>query len=652
MKWSILYSAALLLLAGCTADPLTEGEAGGRVPIGVSVSGTGDDTRAGTHIQKSQFDAGETFNVYFASGADTETAQFTTVNTVGETTSAGASPCFLESATEAVMHAYYPQTVSNLTKSFTVQQNQIDSAGFKQSDLMYATTTATKSGKSVTAPLLFEHKMAKIVAMVTAGDSVQKIYTVRIVGGYRTISITDGKTCTLGTSYNDPNSTSDYITMYDNTEGATEVICAAMLPPQDINEDFLEIVTDNGTYLSALTKVLQGSHTYNLAVVVGAAKKTTGDGGGESTPDADGMVYTSDVISIDPVDVTYTYCGVGFMPATKVRKKSNGEELVEGSDYQLAYVNNVNAGTATIVAVGLGGYTGHAVSTTFKIKKANASISYSVKHLEKSVIDNAFTNPLTNTGDGEVGYASSNTSVATVNRMGKVTILGTGTTTITATVSEGRNYTYNIDDNPNTSQNIVSVQYTITVGQFTLDALKNWVNDNNTSSRYYGYYVNKNGNVHANYVTGDIGRIGYYAPTDVDDNISGSRILILALNNVGNFIWGSKGTARNVTSSSGYANTKRLQAYGSSLHPAAYAAWHYYVDQPEGASNWFLPSISQWNNMMVTAQMSGTGTIAYGDSYWSSEESTADKAWSVTAAGSSTTSQKTDVYTVRPCFAY
>ena len=646
----ILYLSALLLLAGCTADTLPEGDTGGRVPSGVSVSGAGDLTRAGTQIQKIQFDEGVTFNVYFASGSDTQSALFTTVNSVGATeVAAGSSqPCFQESATQAVMHAYYPETVSNKTKTFTVQQDQTTSAGFKQSDLMYATATATKSGKSVTAPLQFEHKLSKIVAMVTAGEKVQKIYSVRIVGGFRTISIPDGVTCTLGSTYSDPNSTDSYITMYDNPNGATEVMCAAMLPPQDINEDFLEIVTDDGSYLSALTKVLESSHTYNLAVVVGTEKNT--DSGG--TADPDGLVYTSTIMSIDPVTTTYTYSGQAFKPETKVRKRSDNKELKEGSDYQLAYVNNVNAGTATIIAVGLGAYTGQAVSTTFTIKKAYGEIKYGITNVEKSVIDNAFTNPLTNTGDGDVGYSSSNTSVATVNRMGKVTIVGPGTTTITASVSDGRNYTYNKEANANTSQTIVTAQYTLTVTQFTLDALKKWVNENNTSSRYYGYYVDKDGNVHANYTSGDIGRIGYYAPTDVDSEISGSRILVLALNDVGKFIWGSKGATRNVTSSSGYANTKRLQNYGSSLHPAAYAAWQYWADQPEGASNWFLPSIQQWNNMMVAAQMSGTGTIAYGDNFWSSEESTADRAWSVTAAGSSAPGLKTDVYAVRPCFAY
>jgi len=496
--------------------------------------------------------------------------------------------------------------------------------------------------------LLFEHKLAKIVAMVTAGEKVEKIYSVRIVGGYRTISVTDGTTCTLGSTYSDPNSPDSYITMYDNPDGATEVICAAMLPPQDINEDFLEVVTDDGTYLSSLTKGLEGSHTYNLAVVVGATKKTSGST--IVSPDAGDLTYDSEEIQSEELSISIPYFNPTYDGTAQTLKKEDVTVtdlekdmiLTEGTDYQVAYVNNVNAGTAMVIAVGLGKYSGQAVSTTFTINKQLASIDFASNSMEKSVIDNAFTNPLTNSGDGEVNYSSSNASVATVNRMGKVTIVGAGTATITATVSDGVNYTYSEK----------KAKFTITVGKFTIDALKKWVNDKNTAPHYYGYYVSKDGDVHADYKTGDIGRVAYYATTDVDSEVSGSRILVLALTDVGKYVWGGTGTMRNVNDESGYKNTNQLQAYGSTLHPAAYAAWNYYVAQPEGASRWFLPSIQQWTNMMVTAQMSGTGTISYGTSFWSSVESTASNAWSVTAAGSTTTSIKGNIYAVRPCFAY
>lgn len=643
MNRSMFFLTALLLLAGCTADTLMPEASDGRVPIGVSVSGDESlPTRAGTHIQKAQFDAGETFYVHFASGADVDAAQFTTINSVGETAVAETSitPHFTPEATEAVLHAYYPQTMNNSITSFGVQKDQTSAENFKLSDLMYATTTATKSGKAVTAPLQFEHKFSKIVAMVTAGDSVKKIFGIRIVGGYRTVSMSDATTCTLGNKFSDPNSLSDYITMYDNSVGDTAVICAAMLPPQDINEEFIEVVTDNGNYLYTLTKVLQGSHTYNIAFTVGATKKTAA----EDKTEADGMEYNSDVLAIDPITINPTYSGEPYTPTAIVRDKTNGNaQLSEGTDYQLAYVNNVNAGTATVIAVGLGSYLGHAISTTFNIKKASATISYGITSVEKSVIDNRFTNPLTNTGDGIMSYTSSNPSVATVSSLtGKVEVRSAGTTTITATVTEGENYTYSVK----------TVSYTITVGEFTLEGLKNWVNDDNTSTRYFGYYINKKGEVHADYEAGDIGRVAYYAGYDVDESISGSRILVMALNDMGNYVWGSTGVQRSINSGSGYGNTRRLQAFGSSLHPAAFAAWHYTADLPDGASNWFLPSMSQWTDMMVTAQMSGKGSVDFSLNYWTSSEYDSNGAWSVTAAGSISNTPKGTVFAVRPCFAY
>ena len=643
MNRSMLFLTALLLLAGCTTDTLMPETTDGRVPIGISVSDKNNvPTRAGTQIQKSQFDADETIHVYFQNGADVESAQFTTINSLGATEVAASSvqPYFAKEATEVNLHAYYPKTVNQNTTKFGVQQDQTTTENFKKSDLMYAYAKATKSGTAVTAPLQFEHKFAKIVAMVTAGDSVQKIYGIRIVGGYRTVSLTDGMTCALGSKYEDPNSLSDHILMYDNPDGVTEVICAAMLPPQDINEEFIEVVTDNGNYLYTLTKELQGSHTYNIAFTVGATKKTPA----EEKPDADGMNYSSNVLAIDPITDNPTYTGEAFTPSVKVRDKQNGYKLLtKDTDYQLAYANNTNAGTATVIAVGIGSYLGEAVSATFNIEKATAEISYDVTSVEKSVIDLRFTNPLTNKGDGVVSYKSSNPDVATVSALtGKVEIKSSGTATITATVADGENYTYSVK----------SVSYDITVTEFTIAALKNWVNDGNTSTRYYGYYVDKAGNLHADYATGDIGRVAYYAPYDVDASISGSRILVMALNDVGNYVWSSSSIQRSVASESGYSNTKRLQAYGSSHHPAAYAAWRYYADQPDGASNWFLPSTTQWANMMVTAQMSGTGNVGFSLNYWTSNEYDSNWAWAVTAAGNMTNSPKTSVFGVRPCFAY
>ena len=83
---------------------------------------------------------------------------------------------------------------------------------------------------------------------------------------------------------------------------------------------------------------------------------------------------------------------------------------------------------------------GGPVSVT--IGKALGSISYATKSVTKDYGNASFVNTLTKTGDGIVGYSSSNTGVATIDASGKVTIIAAGTTTITAKVTDGTNYTY------------------------------------------------------------------------------------------------------------------------------------------------------------------------------------------------------------------
>ena len=96
--------------------------------------------------------------------------------------------------------------------------------------------------------------------------------------------------------------------------------------------------------------------------------------------------------------------------------------------------------------------------TTPKTKKA-ATISFATTTVGKTFGDDPFINPLTNTGDSKVAYVSSNTAVATVNAAtGQVTIVGNGTTTITAIVADTDNYTYATK----------TAQYTLGVGTATM----------------------------------------------------------------------------------------------------------------------------------------------------------------------------------------
>ena len=136
----------------------------------------------------------------------------------------------------------------------------------------------------------------------------------------------------------------------------------------------------------------------------------------------------------------YTYDGSAFKPDVTVTL--GGTTLTKGTDYDVNYADNIEPGTGKITIIGTRTYMGTKTGTEFTINKQTGSISYATTNIDKTVIEEAFTNPLTITGDGTVSYSSSDPAVASVSPSGQVTILGVGTTIIEAAVVDGTYYTY------------------------------------------------------------------------------------------------------------------------------------------------------------------------------------------------------------------
>ena len=174
--------------------------------------------------------------------------------------------------------------------------------------------------------------------------------------------------------------------------------------------------------------------------------------------------------SVTVVGDPFAYTGTAITPSVTVTLAGAAASLTEGTDYTLSYASNTDAGTGQITVTGIRTYTGTITGTTFTINKAAGSVSYATATVDKTDMDAAFTNPLTLTGDGTVGYSSSVPAVATVNATtGEVTIVSAGSTTITATVTDGSNYTY--------ASNTAS--YTLNVVQANVPV---------TATGYYGVY--------------------------------------------------------------------------------------------------------------------------------------------------------------------
>ena len=262
-----------VLLAGCTIEVSDEiGDNGGLVPIyltaEVADAGNGGSaTRAGTDIQSTQLASGETFTVEFSSNTTVASTTYQ-ANGSGGTTCTGTQPYFTLDGSSTTAYGYYP---SKPGSTFSVQTAQNTDANYKSSDLMYASVNITKSNGAGTGALTFSHKMAKIIVSATATSGVSQIKDVRIIGGSRTIDVTNITNCTLGTTLTDANSTSSYITMYSGGT-ATTANCAALIPPQTVNANFLQIVTDKGTVTYSLSnKAFATAKSYTFNITINAA---------------------------------------------------------------------------------------------------------------------------------------------------------------------------------------------------------------------------------------------------------------------------------------------------------------------------------------------------------------------------------------------
>ena len=185
--------------------------------------------------------------------------------------------------------------------------------------------------------------------------------------------------------------------------------------------------------------------------------------------------------------------------------------------------------------------------------------------------------------------------------------------------------------------------YLLNVEPKTLKELKAQVNLGGDFSGHLGWYVDGEGNISSSDADA-VGRICYISTSDVDIAFVGSRILVLANEDITNqhgITWGVYGEPMHLTATKepeglcGYNNTNTLQAFGherkvrdasgtkveyESGYPAACYAWNYSGAKPVGASHWFLPSFIQCKKMLTAARKSGTGQLSSGKVYWSSTD--------------------------------
>ena len=576
--WGFVLLTAAMLLSGCSAEIL-DGGSQGLVPIELTASVTEGSaeggTRAGTALNNSYLPSGSTFTVGFSENTTlgSNTTTYKTTSTTGATTCTGTQPYFTLSGASTTVYAYYP---SKPGSTFTVQTAQNTEANYRSSDLMYATQSLSKTSPTATAALSFGHKMAKIVVNATIVSGITNITAVKIVGGYRTVNVTNTTTCALGTTLTNANSSTN-ITVYSGTHTSGTLSCAALIPPQTVTGNFLQIVTNAGTITYSLnSKQFSSNNVYTFTVSLTASQVgttvaiTNWTNNGNATVTAGVLKLQTSAsgsngyvtFSVIP-DQAYTSSAITPKPSVNVKINNVSIPLTEGTDFSYSYANNTNAGTATVSVTGKGIFSG-TVSTNFNISACQGA------DLSTATVGSIICS------HGKVHAATSgNLNTCSGHKVAIVAYKGSAGTA----------------DKSSGSSSYKGLALAITdVGGATVSELQ--------------WYTEESGNCITNALSFD---------WDIASNVNDATSLG----------W-----------MTGIQNTNRLANAGcceGHVHAAAQAAVGYESTDPHpsGTSQWFLPTIAQWKLMLESIRKNMNSGDTYTLSISEQEEfkNTAFQSW-------------------------
>lgn len=584
------------------------------IPVQFSVSSLRniDFTRASTSIVT--FDSNEAIKVFVKpNGSASYTGYDYITASTGQnnvTLTAPATPPYypVGPGTWVEAYAYYPSTAG---ATFTVQDDQTSDANYKNSDLMYAVNRkVTKGSGDGNNNLTMEHQMAQlaITAQAQSGSGLT------ICG----VEVEALKSVT----FNHTPSAPSRVTATGSTGTITALNAAGtgfvLIPPQVINGVIIKVKTGSGTNNETATYAFTGtSGTFQSGASYGINLTVSPDQLGltSSINDWNGLgsvnVTPSGNLTISSISAQ-EYTGSEIRPGFTVYR--NGA-LFDSENYNVQWVNNIKSGTAYVIVTGKNMGTGADYSTciglaSFTITPANGKIEYGVTALTKTYGNEPFTNPLSNfdtrpehagqAADGEVTYVSSNPTVASVNEItGEVTILKAGSTTITATASNGANYVYSTADGDNTSSYVLTVNKAVGSISFADDSPRQtW--SPTTANVYTGQTLTNNGDPEAT--------ITYSVPAINDaNNTCGATID----SNTGAVSFSKSGAVR-VTAT--VTDTERyIYAPNNSIE------YTLYIDKATGSISFadLSPStylsITAANNIYTqTVTKTGDGSVTYG----------------------------------------
>lgn len=494
----LLLFGAMITLAAC-ADIDLDDDDFVKKPMSFTAGRSFDPTRAvTTNLQDDLFDDGEEINVFIQGsidGGNTWTEPI--LDHDGEEVGTSARPAVFVTAglsgginklspkiastqpyypvnppdgstsdVKAKIFAAYPKSVTPLTTTFTVQYDQREERGYKNSDLMLVTPFEHAKNKQV-INLPFKHKMSKlIVTAIPDGDvTIDPDITIGSLWRGVDIDVENGDFAYSATApttipLSDENSGDYSLRKIQIVNGG-----AVTFPPQYLQAgpEFIMITgkvklkDDSGdpildasgnpiweprtSQFDILDKTFKEGRVYKLNLHIGENdfKLNPNDNNSHHVSTITGWSEDYDELTVTPSggysgvtisaingNVTdpdiphteagnYIFTGEPRCPTPTVTYGDDQKILEEGTDFRFVYVDNVNAGNnAQVMVLGMGAYAGLAALKPFTIERAKAKITFpegSDKTLENGNAvdfnpdDNIGHIDALNTGDGDVIYS-------------------------------------------------------------------------------------------------------------------------------------------------------------------------------------------------------------------------------------------------------
>lgn len=169
-----------------------------------------------------------------------------------------------------------------------------------------------------------------------------------------------------------------------------------------------------------------------------------------SLKETNNYVAAEEVVKVEILNATFTVSATGYSGTYDGKARSisvdAGNAVVtystDGENYTAENPSFTDAGTYTVYYKAVkANHEDVLGSAEVKITKAEPELSFAQTAMTVRPSAAPFKNELTKTeGTGDVKYSSSNEAVATVAEDGTITVVGTGTTRITASVTENKNF--------------------------------------------------------------------------------------------------------------------------------------------------------------------------------------------------------------------